>query len=273
MHYPPLFARIVLLAAFFLGMPVVPAVAGQHASVAGAASAAKTPHAGTELNGTPWLLLGGAGFGLAFFWFVRRSRKSSTPLDKPRRIVPAQRNPHAAGADSAEAAKYWIPLDQDTTVTVDELSSVEEEADVFLLLGRMDMAIGVLRHHVEANDDAPAHVWIRLLDILHSEGLRQEFEKLAGEISGRFNVALPTWEDANIRSSELTGLERFPHLFARITACWSSPECLDYLRGLLQDNRNGERAGFHVEAFRDILTLIGVLEYRQKMATMQAMVA
>lgn len=270
MHYPTFFARILLLAVFLLAMQAAPAVA-----VPGAASAAKVFSAETESSGALWLLLGGAGLGLAFFWFVRRSRTFSAPPSTPRRVVvvPAQRGPHVAEADSVEAAKYWIPLDQDTTVTVDELSSVEEEADVFLLLGRMDMAIGVLRHHVESNDDAPAHVWMRLLDVLHGEGLRQEFEKLASEISGRFNVALPTWEDANARSSELTGLERLPHLLAKITASWNSPDCLDYLRSLLQDNRNGERAGFHVEAFREILMLIGVLEYKQKMAAMQAMVA
>jgi hypothetical protein len=175
---------------------------------------------------------------------------------------------HERGAVSVEEAKYWRPLDQATTATVDELSSVEEEAEVFLLLGRMDMAIGVLRHHVEANDAAPAHVWMSLLDVLHAQGLRQEFEKLAPEIRERFNVALPTWGDANARSNELTGLEHFPHLFAKITAHWNSPDCLDYLRSLAQDNRNSERGGFHQEAFRELLILIGVLESKEKMASL-----
>ena len=155
-------------------------------------------------------------------------------------------------------------LGQAATVAVDEMSCVEEEAEVFLLLGRMDMAIGVLRHHVEANDAAPAHVWMSLLDVLHAQGLRQEFEKLAPEIRERFNVALPTWEDANARSNELTGLEHFPHLFAKITAHWNSPDCLDYLRSLTHDNRNGVRGDFHLEAFRELLMLVGVQEQMEK---------
>jgi hypothetical protein len=234
-----------------------------------------------ESDGMSWMLLvGGAGLGLVFFWLGRRSGASSAPLDTPRHVAPALRvKPTVArasqvgGAASSAEARYWVPLDQATTVTVDELSSVEEEAEVFLLLGRMDMAIGVLRHHVEANDAAPANVWMSLLDVLHAQGLRQEFEKLAAEIRERFNVALPTWEGANARSNELTELEHFPHLFAKITAHWSRPDCLDYLRSLTQDNRNGERSGFHLEAFRELLMLIGVLENREKIAVPQAMAA
>ncbi|MEN6585677.1 MAG: hypothetical protein ABFE02_06440 [Sulfuricella sp.] len=293
MYYTPrIFSRITLLAAFLFTMyagseQALAVAAGENNVQALSAEAAErqadVPNiqpmpaavkAEAESNGTLWLLLGGAGLGLAFFWLGRRSGTPSEPLvDMPRRVVPVQQD---SGAVSSDAVKYWIPLDQDTTVTVDELSSVEEEAEVFLLLGRMDMAIGVLRHHVEANEAAPAHVWMSLLDVLHAQGLRQEFEKLAAEIRGRFNVALPTWEGANARSNELTGLEHFPHLFAKVTAQWNSADyldCLDYLHSLTQDNRNGERGGLNLEAFRELLMLIGVLEIKQKMAVTQPMAA
>jgi len=237
-------------------------------------TAEKITLAEANSDGGLWmLLLGGAGLGLVFFWLGRRSKPSPVPLDKARRVVPVLRVQQERLAASSEEGKHWVPLDQATTVTVDELSSVEEEAEVFLLLGRMDMAIGVLRHHVEANDAAPARVWMSLLDVLHAQGLRQEFEKLAAEIRERFNVALPSWESANARSNVLTGLEHFPHLFAKITSHWSSPDCLDYLHSLTQDNRNGERGGFHLEAFRELLMLIGVLENREKMAALQATAA
>lgn len=297
-HIPRIFAKLTLLAVFLLStqagaeQPLVIAAgeSGANSPSAAAAerqaaapgyfqsvsSAPKIAPAEPETNGTLWLLLLGlAGVGLVFFWFWRRAGASSAPLDMPGRVAPAlrvkpavARVPHEGGAVSDEEAKHWMPLDQATTVTVDELSSVEEEAEVFLLLGRMDMAIGVLRHHIEANDAAPAHVWMSLLDVLHTQGLRQEFEKLAPEIRERFNVALPTWGDANARSNELTGLEHFPHLLAKITSRWSSPDCLDYLRSLTQDNRNGERGGFHLEAFRELLMLIGMLESRENMAAL-----
>jgi len=292
---PKIFAKFTLLTVFLLctqafaeqsivtaetdsgANPASASAAEGHAALPGyfqpKSPSANTPPAETQSDGMFWMLLGGAGLGLVFFWLGRRSKLSPAPLDMPRRVTPVPRVPHDSGAANSEEARYWVPLDQATTVTVDELSSVEEEAEVFLLLGRMDMAIGVLRHHVEANDAAPARVWMSLLDVLHAQGLRQEFEKLAAEIRERFNVAQPTWEGANARSNELTGLEHFPHLFAKITERWNSPDCLDYLHGLTQDNRNGERSGFHLDAFRELLMLIGVLENREKMAEAQAIAA
>lgn len=297
--FPRIFTRLTVLVVFLLStqagaeQPLVTAPSESGASSPAAAAsgkqavvpdyfqpmssvAVKIPSPELETNGSLWLLLlVGVGFGLVFFWLKRRSGVSAAPLDMPRRVIPASLVKPAVGrvAVSAEETRSWVSLDQATTVTVDELSSVEEEAEVFLLLGRMDMAIGVLRHHVEANDAAPAHVWMSLLDVLHAQGLRQEFEKLAPEIRERFNVALPTWGDANARSNALTGLEHFPHLFAKIISRWNSPDCLEYLRSLTQDNRNGERGGFHLEAFRELLLLIGVLESKEKMAALQAMAA
>lgn len=303
MHYiPRIFANLMLLAAFFLSMQaladqplVIPAGAGgANPSSAAAAErqavvpgnyqslipAAKISPVEPETHGMRWLLLGGVGLGLVFFWLGRRSGVASAPRDISSRAAPPSpaklavaRVPYPGGAVNVDETRYWMPLDKTTTVTVDELSSVEEEAEIFLLQGRMDMAIGVLRHHVEADGAAPAHVWMSLLDVLHAQGLRQEFEKLAPEIRERFGVALPTWENANARSNELTGLEHFPRLFAQITAHWNSPDCLDYLRSLTQDNRNGERGGLHLEAFRELLVLIGVLEYKAKMAALHVVPA
>lgn len=225
-----------------------------------------------EVDADFFLLLGAVGLGLGFFWLGRRSGAPSVPPNTPRIVRPtagagpASHQGREANAENVAETRYWTSLDQATTVTVDELSSVEEEAEVFLLLGRMDMAIGVLRHHIESHDAAPAHIWMSLLDVLHAQGLRQEFEKFAIEIRERFNVAQPSWEGANARSNELTGLEHFPHLLARITTRWRESDCLEYLHSLTQDNRNGERGGFHLEAFRELLMLIGILECRERLA-------
>ncbi len=222
-----------------------------------------------------WALLGGAGAGSLLYWlfFRRRSVAAAMSIKAPRPVSPASHSRKTPDHTKAETGSgedqlsgYWTPLDQTTTVTVEEMESVEEEAEVFLLLGRIDMAIGVLRHHIESSDDATPHVWMALLDVLHGQGLRGEFEKLAAEIKTNFNVALPTWEGANERSSELSGLEHLPHLLAKIISHWQDPSCPDYLHSLIQDDRKGERAGFHQEAFRELLLLISILEFRAKLA-------
>ncbi len=207
------------------------------------------------------LLVALVGIGWLFFRFGR-SRGVASIAGALRQIAPmpcsGDKTRAPVKASAARKSAFFGPA----AIEVDVLGSVEEEAEVFLLLGRMDLAIGVLRHYIESSGDAPAHAWISLLDILHVQGLRLEFEKLALEIRSRFNIALPTWEMANARSNGMASLEHFPHLFAKITGQWRAPQCVGYLHSLLQDNRDGDRSGFHMEAFRELLFLINLLEQK-----------
>lgn len=213
-----------------------------------------------------WFLLAMAGIGVALFWLGRHEgagshddawyQADSLPLSAVKDPVVAKAN------GNEQSARRLLYFDPASALEVENVKGVEKEAEVFFLLGRMDLAIGVLRHHIESSGDAPAHVWMFLLDILHAQGLRQEFEKLALEIRNRFNVALPSWEKSNERSHGMTSLEHFPHLFARITELWHDPQCIDYLRSLLQNDRNGERGGFHMDAFRELLFLTSLLEHK-----------
>lgn len=206
----------------------------------------------------PWLLLVGliAG-GIVFFWLAHRRGVTSSAFDAQppvRSSTPAA--PPFPNADELVFGSTRLQQAvQGVVLTQEPPGGVEEEAEMLFLQGRMDLAIGVLRHYIESSGDAPAHVWMSLLDILHAQGLRLEFEKLALEITNHFNVAPPTWEMANERSRGITGLEHLPHLLERIVARWNEPDCADYLRSLLLDDRNGERGGFQMEVFRELLLL------------------
>lgn len=169
------------------------------------------------------------------------------------------------GLDEEMYSANWVALDQTTTVMVEEMANAEEEAEVFLLLGRTDMAISVLRHHIETHHDKSPHAWMTLLDIFHAQGMLGEFEKLAARIRTNFNISQPTWESVNMRNVELSGLERLPHLLGKITVQWRDPGCHAYLYGLIQDDREGKREGFQQEVFREILFLISILEFKSRL--------
>lgn len=217
--------------------------------------------------GIAGIQMGGVlGAGLLLFWLFRRGnsqrrRRNARRVGAPRAVVPA-RAVKGEKADTPEAMG-WTPLDRSTTV-VDELGGAEEQAEVFMMLGRADMAIGILRQCVDSHPDAQPQVWMSLLDILYREGRRGEFEILALEIKGRFNVALPTWEETGERNGESIALERFPHLLEKIGKQWNNANCIAYLRGLIHDTREGKRSGFHQEVFRELLLLIGIQEQRAK---------
>jgi hypothetical protein len=188
------------------------------------------------------------------------SQNSSSPLHK-------ELNDYIekdAGSSKEIYSPCWTSLEETTTVMVEEMASAEEEAEVFLLLGRADMAIGVLRHHIEAHRNTSPHVWMALLDIFHAQGMLGEFEKLAAEIKTRFNISKPTWENADKLNLKLSELEHLPHVLGKIISQWHDASCHSHLYSLIQDDRKGERAGFQQAVFREILFLISILEFKAK---------
>jgi len=52
--------------------------------------------------------------------------------------------------------------------------------------------------------------------------------------------------------------EDFPHLVTNCTALWTTDDISAYLESLLVDDREGERIGFDLPVYRDILFLLGI---------------
>lgn len=223
-----------------------------------------------DLGALIWMLVGAAVAGL--ICMIQDSISRAGRMSPPRVVsipTPGSQPENGMGEPNTQGGgqephpmEYWTNLEEATTVTVGELSRVEEEAEVFVMTGRPDVAIKVLRDYLNFEADCRISVWFKLLDIYHSQGMRGEFKKLAHEIRKRFNVALPTWEDSRARMESRHGLEHFPHLLDKIAQHWNDPAGLADLQELMRDNRHGKRTGFHEEAFREMLLLYEVLEIK-----------
>lgn len=66
----------------------------------------------------------------------------------------------------------------DENITLTEVDSVVEEADLYMIYGWTQKAIELLLQHIEKNP-TEAQPWMMLFDIYHSQGLKDAFEKLA----------------------------------------------------------------------------------------------
>jgi len=226
-----------------------------------------------DLNSLVWMLIGALGWGSVSYWLGRRSsRHVDAPCAVSPQPVPVNpvSNADATSRDKEiEAAQknenlmaYLTSLNEATTVTVEELSDVIEEADLFLLLGRPEMAIDLLLAHIRQEGGAGSQIWFKLLDVYRDRGMLAEFESLANNIHVRFNVSPPTWRAGLLEVESHFGLEHFPHLLAKISDSWRTTACLSFLRSLENDKRGGDeaRAGFQEDAFREIIFLIEILE-------------
>lgn len=173
--------------------------------------------------------------------------------------------PAPAPITLAEAPAWSSPM---ATITVAEMDSALEQAEVYFALGRADQAISELKSYIDTHPhtenfpDLKTKPWRKLLEIYRTTGAYDEFEELARRYHKQFNIAKPDWRDAseNLRPRSL---EEFPRLISQIMASWGTLDCLNYLQGLIRENRGGKRAGFDPAVFDEIIALVGILEQQE----------
>lgn len=168
----------------------------------------------------------------------------------PREAPPASAHTEAAPAQvevptPAESPRYEPP------------SPVPVPADgsqLFLALHHVDLSIDVLRRHLHREPRPMPAVWLMLLDLCRTHGREQTFSEIALEFHHRFNVCSPSW-DGFPPDREERGLEAYPRLVKEITRSWGTHEGRRLLDRLLYDNRGGDRRGFTLNAYNDLIAL------------------
>lgn len=187
------------------------------------------------------------------------------PLDTPEATISPSTATQASATPPPEPIKpktglaYYHVGDTSHHLSVSELAQITEEARVFLTLGHPDKAILALRDHLDSHADTAPAPWLMLLDLYRRTDNRGEYERSAAEFRHRYNAFIPPWEDPNA-GQEGPGLEAYPHLVKQICDLWGNPACKAFLDELLYDNRGGNRIGFNLGAYQDIMLLRSILE-------------
>lgn len=132
-------------------------------------------------------------------------------------------------------------------------------AEIMLSMGLEQGAAQALTEYIEANPRQAVYHWLKLLGIYRNRGLQKEFTETAEKLRTHFNIQAEEWIRAD--TSEPPTLEKFSRLSAQVQKIWSQPEeCTTYLQHLLEDNREGARAGFPQAVAEEILFLIEILK-------------
>jgi hypothetical protein len=218
----------------------------------------------------PAHLLTLAAGALAAGWLLwLRRRKSLRVLQAVDALTPLSSPTAEAGSASATGWSSRQPADNavdENSISVDEITSIVEEAKIFVALGRDEHAAGILQDYIATYPRASVNPWLYLMDILRAANRKEEFSALAQRFHQTFNLIAPQWEAAAPAMMVVArSLEEFPHILARLTAGWGAAEAQAFLVHLLQDNRGGERTGFGKDVLEEILLLQGVLELRDQL--------
>lgn len=132
-------------------------------------------------------------------------------------------------------------------------------AEIMLSMGLEQGAAQALVEYTEANPRAALHHWLKLLGIYRKRGLHKEFRAAAENLRKHFNIKAQYLQKSH--SGEMPTLENFSRVAEHVQEIWPrQDECIDYLARLLEDNRDGERAGFPQAVAEEILLLIDILK-------------
>jgi hypothetical protein len=130
---------------------------------------------------------------------------------------------------------------------------IRQQAEFFVSLGQTDRAVRILRKQIETSGESNPFVYLDLLSLLHSLGLKADFRLLREDFNLLFNGRVPEFA---FFKEEGQGLESYPDGLSRITALWPAPEVLHVMEAyIFQDPRLANNPSFDLAAFRDLLLL------------------
>ena len=258
------------------------------------AMAEKTPAQGFDIG---VILLGvfGLGVGLSVV-LLRQSKRRTDNSDYEESVSAAMANVREAVDESVEPvqlARGVVDLSDPQTVLelpdeaagkttappsvvgdVEEVEQPVELANIMIIYGQFQSAIEVLRNFVEAHPRESLRSSLRLLELFKQADLRTEFEALAGQLPARFNVERLSWEriqmpvaggdlpaEISVHGGPADLIAMLPaHVQGQVVGLWGTHHCLDFLRGLLINNRDGTRKGFSLAEIQAILKLVKLVE-------------
>jgi pilus assembly protein FimV len=259
-----------------LSMPAPPgAIAAPNPPLAEAHHEALVePAANSTDDPQAWLrTVGGGGIAaLAGLWWLARRQprtaKISETVPTSTLVLPlspddsSHRQQLPQRAESADLESSPLEANPDGEQTLDEGELSLKLADIMLSMGLTQSAARELEQHVGTHPRQALYHWLKLLDIYRQAGLRAEFDQASDRLCRQFNIAPPDWLPEDSSAPDL-GLEHYPHIVQHLVSLWPDAECGAYLQHLLEDNRDGTRAGFPQSVAEDIVLLLSMLRGNQ----------
>jgi len=143
------------------------------------------------------------------------------------------------------------------SIQIEEISDITQEAEFWMSVNDPHRAIEILEPQSRDENPATPVTWLYLLDLYRLVGDEDNYRDLRARFKLKFNAKIPNFHEEVVEGS-LRNFEDFPHLVTNCCALWKTDEIVGYLESLLVDDREGERVGFDLPVYRDILFLLSI---------------
>lgn len=169
--------------------------------------------------------------------------------------IPTRQEVASVSPEPQAAAHYHYGGDSSQDEGTEVKEDLLDQAEVFMAHGHADLAIHLLKEHVQKDPTESPVPWLLLLDLLHRQGDSAEYAAAGDECRRYYNVNLTGHPISQEGEPPGPGLESYPHVLERLTSMWSTPELENFLHEMIHDSRGGTRMGFEPGAYRELLLL------------------
>jgi len=149
------------------------------------------------------------------------------------------------------------------SIHIEEISDITQEAEFWMSVNDPHRAIEILEPQSRDGNQATPITWLYLLDLYRLVGDEDNYRELRQRFKSKFNAKIPNFHEEVVPGS-VRNFEDFAHLMANCCALWKTDDIVPYLESLLIDDREGERVGFDLPVYRDILFLLSICAELQR---------
>lgn len=147
--------------------------------------------------------------------------------------------------------------DKPKIAAAEELCDETQEAEFWVHINQPLRAIEILEAKSSEDNPTSPLPWLNLFDLYRVVGDKEKYEALGKRFMSVFNGRIVPWDEP-LTLERPRGIEDFPEVMGRIVQLWPTDALLPFMEKLLVDEREGNRDGFDLAAFRDILFLTNI---------------
>jgi hypothetical protein len=149
-------------------------------------------------------------------------------------------------------------------IEVVEVADVMQQVELLTTLRNYDEAINLLTRHIRETEKPAPQAWLMLFELFVKTERREQYNNLAKGFRILFNAQVPSWDEQ--ASGVAKTLEDYMRVFEKVQRLWGMPTCRAFLESLLYDDRGGNRQGFMLAAYADIIFLLDLIDTADTLA-------
>jgi len=139
------------------------------------------------------------------------------------------------------------------SISVEPILDIRQQAEFFVSLGQTERALRILKKQISDSKEPNPLVYLDLLALLHSLGLKAEFREYRAAFNRHFNGVAPDFGAYHLEGLDLLA---YPEVLNVLVRTWPSEAALMYLDACVFHNADMQpQPSFQLAAFRDLLML------------------